>query len=210
MRKLFLAAALLAVGTLHSITPARAETWTIDPAHSAVGFKVRHIFTKVVGQFQTFSGTIEFDPKNVAASSVKVAIDPASITTRNDYRDKDLRSDHFFDVEKFPTMTYESTKVTATGQNAFTVEGNLTMHGVTKTVPLTVTLLGVGDGPRGKVAGFEATAKIDRKEFGIVWNRALDNGGTLVGDDVEIEIAIEAGSATEKEAEGKEPAPKKS
>lgn len=183
-----LAALVLTAVTLVSAAPAGASTWSIDPNHSTVGFKIRHIFTKVPGTFNEFSGIIEYDPAKPEAGSVKVEIDPASIDTRVEHRDADLRSDHFFDVEKFPTLTFESTKVAKTGDNELRVDGNLTMHGVTKPITLAVTILGSD----ATAVGFEATAVLDRKDFGIVWNRTLDNGGMLLGDDVEIAITIEA------------------
>ncbi len=181
----FVAATLALSGT------AQAATWTIDPVHSSVGFTIRHLFSRVPGSFDKFSGTIEYDPANPTAASVKVEIDPASINTKNEYRDKDLRSAKFFEVSKFPGMSFQSTKVTKGDGNALSVEGNLTMHGVTKQVTLAVTFLGAGPSPFGQRSGFEAATKIDRKEFGIVWNQAIDNG-TLLGDDVAIAIGIEA------------------
>jgi polyisoprenoid-binding protein YceI len=117
-----------------------------------------------------------------------VEIDAASIDTRNERRDNHLRSADFFEVEKFPTLVFESTKVVKKGENELAVDGNLTMHGVTKPVTLAVTFLGAN----AKTAGFEATTVVNRKDFGIVWNRTLDAGGMLLGDDVEITITIEA------------------
>ena len=125
------------------------------------------------------------------AASVKVEIDPTSINTKVQQRDEHLRSDDFFDVAKFPAMSFQSTKVTKGEGNALSVEGNLTMHGVTKPATLAVTFLGAGPAMGGQRAGFEATTKIDRKEFGIVWNKTFDNGAVL-GDDVGISIDIEA------------------
>ena len=189
-RKSLLAAALVVVA-LASAASANATSWLIDPAHSSVGFSIRHLFSKVPGSFDKFSGTIEFDPANPAAATVKVDIDPASINTKTQKRDDHLRSSDFFDVAKFPTMAFQSTKVTKGEGNALTVEGNLTMHGVTKPVTLAVNFLGAGPALGGQRAGFEATTKIDRKEFGIIWNKTLDSG-TLLGDDVDITIGIEA------------------
>lgn len=191
MRSKSLMAAVLLAATLALSTTAQAATWDIDQAHSSVGFSIRHIFSKVPGFFDKFSGTIEFDPANPTAASVKVDIDPASINTKNTQRDEHLRSGDFFDVAKFPAMSFQSTKVTKGEGNALSVEGNLTMHGVTKPVTLAVTFLGAGPAMGGQRAGFEATSKFDRKDFGIVWNKALDNG-TVLGDDVTIAIGIEA------------------
>jgi polyisoprenoid-binding protein YceI len=181
------------VASALGMTPgARAASWKIDPAHSSIGFSIRHVFTKVPGQFTKFSGTVNYDPADPAAASVKVEIDPASIDTRVEMRDNDLRSANFFDVAKFPTMSFQSTKVTKGEGNSLTAEGNLTMHGVTKPVTLAVTFLGSGPGMRGQTIGFEATTKLNRKDFGIVWNKTLDNGGMLLGDDVDIALAVEA------------------
>ena len=183
--------AMLFAATLTVTATAQAATWTIDQVHSSVGFTIRHIFSKVPGSFDKFSGTIEYDPSNPTAASVKVDIDPASINTKNSQRDEHLRSDDFFDVAKFPAMSFQSTKVTKGEGNALSVEGNLTLHGVTKPVTLAVTFLGAGPAMGGQRAGFEAASKFDRKDFGIVWNKALDNG-TVLGDEVAIAIGIEA------------------
>jgi len=188
MRRSPFVVALLISAALAVGTSAQAASWVIDQNHSTVGFKVRHIFTKLPGSFLKFAGTIEFDPAKPEAGSVSIVIDPASINTRQEYRDKDLRSPKFFDVEKFPTLTFESTKVVAGEGNSLTVEGNLTMHGVTKPVALATTFLGANE----KAAGFEATTTLNRKDFGINWNETLDTGGLLLGDDVEVSITIEA------------------
>jgi polyisoprenoid-binding protein YceI len=185
----FFAAALVVVALALSAS-AQATSWIIDPNHSSVGFSIRHLFSKVPGAFDKFSGTIDYDPANPTAASVKVEIDPASIDTKTQKRDDHLRSPDFFDVAKFPAMTFQSTKVTKGEGNALAVEGNLTMHGVTKPVTLAVTFLGAGPAMGGQRAGFEATTKIDRKDFGIIWNKTLDSG-TLLGDDVDIAIGIE-------------------
>lgn len=190
MQKSLLTAALVAA-TLSLSAVAQAATWTIDPAHSSVGFTIRHIFSKVPGSFDKFSGTIDYDASNPTAASVKVEIDPASINTKHEKRDNHLRSEDFFDVAKFPAMSFVSTKVTKGEGNALSVDGNLTMHGVTKPVTLAVTFLGSGPPQAGSKAGFEATTTINRKDFGIVWNRAMDSA-TLLGDDVAIVINIEA------------------
>ncbi|MEK7316790.1 MAG: YceI family protein, partial [Candidatus Eisenbacteria bacterium] len=153
MRSKSLMAAVLLAATLALSTTAQAATWDIDQAHSSVGFSIRHIFSKVPGFFDKFSGTIEFDPANPTAASVKVDIDPASINTKNTQRDEHLRSGDFFDVAKFPAMSFQSTKVTKGEGNALSVEGNLTMHGVTKPVTLAVTFLGAGPAMGGQRAG---------------------------------------------------------
>jgi len=191
MRTKSLLTALVVAATVALAGTSHAATWTIDGNHSSVGFSIRHIFSKVQGSFDKFSGTVEFDPANPAAASVKVEIDPASINTRNQKRDDHLRSADFFDVAKFPAMSFTSTKVTKGEGNALTVEGDLTMHGVTKPVTLAVNFLGAGPAMGGQRAGFESAAKLDRKEFGIVWNKTLDTG-TLLGDEVAMTIDVEA------------------
>lgn len=200
------ALALLALGSLAQAAPA---TWTIDPNHTTVGFEIRHFFSKVHGSFGKLTGTFVYDPEKPENSSVTTEIDASTITTNNDVRDKDLRSENFFEVAKYPTLTFASTKVTAAGENRLSVEGNLTMHGVTKPVTLAVTFLGSGKGMMGEQrSGFEATTTIDRKEFGIVWNRTLDQG-TMLGDDVEVHLSIEGYVRPPDPAGGKSSAPSK-
>jgi polyisoprenoid-binding protein YceI len=168
----------------------------IDPNHSDASFTIRHFFSKVPGRFRELEGTILFDEKNVAASSVDVTIKAASIFTNNDRRDADLRSPNFFHVDSFPTITFKSAKVTPAGEGKLKVEGNLTMHGVTRPVTLDVTSLGIGEvttsGRTSVRAGWEATTKLDRKDYGIVWNQVVDQGGMMLGDEVSIVIGIEA------------------
>jgi polyisoprenoid-binding protein YceI len=183
---LALAAALLGASSTAGAAPA---TWTIDPNHSNVTFTIRHFFSKVTGSFTKFSGKIVYDSANPSASSANAEIDAASIFTANERRDGHLKSADFFDVEKFPTLTFQSTKVVPAGDK-LRIEGNLTMHGVTKPVTLEGAFLGAGPDK----AGFEATGKVDRKEFGIVWNKVADQGGAMLGDDVTIRIDVEANS----------------
>ncbi len=174
---------------------AAAETWDIDPTHTSVGFEVRHLFTKVAGKFNEVSGTIVFDPANPTAASATITIPTASIDTKNDRRDTHLKSADFFDAANNPTITFKSTKVEKAGESTFKVTGDLTMRGVTKPTVLDVEFLGSGPHPMipgGKVAGFSATTKVNRKDFGINWNKTLDTGGTLLSDDVDIRIDVEA------------------
>ncbi len=169
-----------------------AETLVIDRNHSDASFQVRHFMTKVRGRFTDFTGTIVADAAKPEASSVEFTVKTASIDTDQANRDKHLQSADFFDAEKFPEITFKSTSVKAAGKNKFDVTGNLTMHGVTKQVTLPVTYLGsMGTGKDAK-HGFQTTATINRKDFGIVWNKALDNGGYMLGDDVTVDINIEA------------------
>jgi polyisoprenoid-binding protein YceI len=187
-------AALVFALTFASATVATAApvTWTIDPVHSTVGFSIRHFFSKVPGNFTKFSGTVAYDPDKPAASSTTVEIETASINTENEKRDGHLRSEDFFFADQYPTIKFVSTKVTPTGEGKLSVEGNLTMRGVTKPVTLAVSYLGSGPTSNGEMrAGFEATTKVNRKDFNILWNRTLDQGGTLLGDDVDIKIGVE-------------------
>lgn len=171
---------------------AAPETYEIDPAHSHVGFRIRHLVGKVSGQFNTFAGTIIHDAANPAASSVEVTIDAASIDTNEAKRDGHLQSPDFFDVAKNPQIIFKSRAVKIDGTK-LGVEGDLTMHGVTKPVTLAGEVGGTMQGPGGsKRAGFTASTTLNRKEFGIEWNKTFDQGGTLLGDDVAVEIAVEA------------------
>ncbi|MFN0151526.1 MAG: YceI family protein [bacterium] len=190
--------ALSAFGLIASLgvaLPARAalDTYEVDAGHSDVGFKVRHLVAKVAGGFKVFSGEIKLDPADLSKGSVKFDIDAASIDTDVADRDAHLKGPDFFDVEKFPKITFQSTKIVAKSPTDLVVTGNLTMHGVTKPVDLNVAFGGLMADPWGNdKAGFEVTGKIDRKEFGVVWNKTLDQGGTVLGDDVHLAINIEA------------------
>lgn len=170
---------------------AESSTWSVDTAHSAVNFSVRHFLTPVPGNFKDFSGTITYDPENIAASSVEFTVQAASIDTDNADRDQHLRSADFFDVEKFPTLSFVSTSVGGSAEE-LQVTGDLTMHGVTKEITVPVTFLGSMDTPMGTKAGFVTDFSVDRKEYGINWNRVLDQGGAILGDDVKVNITIEA------------------
>lgn len=174
-------------------TPTGATTYAIDRTHSEVLFRVRHLLSRVGGQFRDFAGTIAFDPEHPEASSVKFAIQAASIDTAVADRDAHLRSDDFFAVEKYPEITFASDRVVRTGSDTFTVSGTLTMRGVARRVELPVTYLGVAKDPWGneKVA-FEASVRLNRKDFGLTWNAALETGGLLVGDDVDVQLNVQA------------------
>jgi polyisoprenoid-binding protein YceI len=192
MKRLLTAFVLALTVAFASSAIAAPVTWEIDTNHSTVGFKIRHYFSQVPGRFTKFSGSIVYDAEKPAASSTTVEIDAASINTANEKRDGHLRSDDFFAVEKYPTIKFVSTKVTPAGEGKLAVEGTLTMRGVTKPVTLNVTFLGSGTTMgEEKRAGFEATTKVNRKDFNIVWNKTLDQGGMMLGDDVEITIGIE-------------------
>lgn len=171
-----------------------ASTWTIDPDHSNVGFKVRHLMvSNVKGSFDKHSGTVEINDKDITKSKVNVSIYTASINTNVQKRDEHLRSADFFDVAKYPTMTFVSKKVAKAGKDKLKVTGDLTLHGVTKQVVLDV----VGPtkeskDPWGAIRkGATVTTKINRKDFGLVWNAALETGGVAVGDEITITLEIE-------------------
>ena len=190
-RKLFAATALTALTVLAAL-PLRADTFAIDPTHSEVGFQIRHFVSQARGRFNEFSGTVDMDPKNLPASSVDFKIKAASIDTNQADRDKHLRSPEFFDVEKFPEITFKSKSIKATGKDTYDVTGTLTLHGVSKDITLPVTYLGQVKDPRGNThAGFSTGITLNRKDYGIVWNQALDAGGAMLGDDVKVNIDLE-------------------
>lgn len=179
--------------TVDGLEVPKPGTFELDPAHSHVGFSVRHMMvSKIRGRFTSFTGvvTVADEP---TLSSVDVTIDAASIDTRDETRDGHLRSPDFLDVETHPTITFRSTEVTRTGSGQFTARGELTVHGVTRTVDLDVTYEGVAQDPWGNQRfGLTATTEVDREDFGLTWNQALETGGVLVGKAVTIEIEAEA------------------
>jgi len=184
--------ATLVAAALAATTAGAAETFTFDKVHSDVGFQIRHFVSKVRGRFTDYDGTIVVDKAKPEASSVELTIKATSIDTDNENRDKDLRGPNYFDVEKFPEITFKSSKVTPKGGDKYDVTGTLTMHGVSKEITLPVSYLGTVDSGRGMKAGFETAITLNRKDFGIVFNRVLDSGGTMLGDDVLISINVEA------------------
>jgi polyisoprenoid-binding protein YceI len=186
--------AFLSVVSLSALAAAEPATWQIDPNHSAAQFSVRHMMISTVrGQFQKMTGTVQFDPAEPAKSSVDITIDAASVDTRQEMRDKDLKSKNFFDVETYPTLTFKSKRVVASGPGKLKLIGDLTIHGTTKEVTFEV------EGPTAPIkdqrgtlhAGASATTTINRKDFGLLYNRALETGGVMVGDDVNLIIDIE-------------------
>jgi polyisoprenoid-binding protein YceI len=184
---LFLLSALLLAQSAFAV-----DTFVIDKAHSTMGFQIRHLFSKVPGKFNDFSGQIRFDEANPEQSSVEVTIKTASIDTGVKMRDDDLRSPNFFDAAKFPEITFKSTSVKKTGENTADVMGDLSIHGVTKPAVLKVELLGKGAGPKNStVSGWDATTALKRSEFGLSWNKVIE-GTQMVGDDVQIELHVEA------------------
>lgn len=174
-------------------TATTTRTFQIDKAHSEAAFQVRHLITKVRGTFRDFDGRIEFNEAQPERSSVHVTIQAASIDTGTPDRDAHLRSDDFFAVETHPTMTFVSTAITPRGGGAFDVQGNLTMRGVTRAIVVPVTYLGKAVDPWGheKIA-FEGELTLNRKDYGLNWNAALEAGGLLVGDEVKVSLSIQA------------------
>lgn len=174
-------------------TFAAQETFVIDPVHSSVEFKIRHLVGKVKGEFTKFSGEIQMDEKKPEGASVKAEIATASITTNNDKRDAHLKGKDFFHVTKYPKMVFTSKRVAKKKDGAYLLKGSLSLHGVTKDVALNLTYNGKADDPWGNTrAGFTADGELNRKDFGINWNKTLDAGGVLIGDNVRIRLDIEA------------------
>src|SRR5690349_22779901 len=191
VRHLFLT---LLVSAVPAVGAAQSATWTIDPGHSAATFSVRHmVVSNVKGEFAGPVGTATFDPKDLTTLRVEATIDARTINTRNPDRDKDLRSDQFFDVTKYPKITFKSRSVTADGPGKVKIAGDLTIKGITKAVTLDV------EGPTTEIKdiwgsrriGATATTKINRRDFNIVYNRMLEGGGAVVGDQVSISLDIE-------------------
>lgn len=173
------------------------QKWNFDASHSEVSFKVRHMmFSKVTGYFNEWSGDFAFDPENPTSGKVSVSINAASVDTKNDGRDDHLRSGDFFDVENYPELRFESTSFEEAGKGKLKLNGNLTIRGTSKPITLDVEYHGKGIDPWGKErVGFSATAKLDREDYGLGWNQALEAGGVLVGKTVEIEIQVQAVAA---------------
>jgi len=187
--KRFILSAILAVAAL----PLAADTYKVDKAHSNVDYKVRHLVSNVTGKFTDFDGTVDMQPGKPGASSVEFTINAGSNDTGNADRDKHMRTTDFFDVDKFPAITFKSTSIEPSKKkDLYNVTGNLTIRGVTKKVTIPVQFLGAAKDPWGNdKAGFTLTTTINRKDYGVNWNKALDNGGFLVGDDVEVTINLE-------------------
>jgi polyisoprenoid-binding protein YceI len=175
-----------------SVPPAATGRYSIDRTHSEVGFQVRHFVSKVRGGFADFSGTINIDAAKPEASSVEFTVKVASIDTNEPKRDAHLKSPDFFDADKYPEIRFVSRKVVPAGEGKYAVTGDLTMRGVTKEVTLPVVFTGFLKTPFGdERAGFETSLTLNRKEFGINWNKALDQGGFMLADDVAISINLE-------------------
>jgi polyisoprenoid-binding protein YceI len=192
------------------VSSAFAENYKIDADHSTVSFTIRHLFSNVQGSFRKFDGKFVYDAEKPETWQVEASIDASSIDTNVPERDKHLRSADFFDVEKYPKITFKSTNVTNVSKESAKVEGLLNLHGVEKPVTLDLQIHGVGKDPWGNTrAGFTATTTLNRKDFGLNWNKALETGGVLVGDEVKITLEVEGllddtGQAEEKKEETNE------
>jgi polyisoprenoid-binding protein YceI len=171
---------------------AEAKTYKVNGPHSNVSFTIRHFVSEVEGRFTDFEGAIKYDPAAVANDTVSFTIKSTSISTDNEDRNKHLRSADFFEVEKYPTLSFTSTSVTQKDPKTLDVTGDFTLHGVTKKITIPVTVMGISKSSKGDKAGFKSTFSINRKDYGVVWNRALDGGGAMLGDDVSITILVEA------------------
>ena len=169
-------------------------TWQLDPTHSEVAFSVKHLMISTVrGRFSGVKGSIFLDTEDVSRSSVEVEVDAATIDTREEKRDGHLRSPDFFDVETYPTITFRSRRIEPVGGDRFKVTGDLTIRGVTREVVLDVTEEGRGRDPwGGERVGFSATGKIDRRDFGLTWNQALETGGVMVSNEIKLSIEAQA------------------
>jgi polyisoprenoid-binding protein YceI len=193
MKKVLIAAALAATLSAATASFAQSTTWQLDPAHSNAQFSVRHLgISNVQGEFTKVTGTVNLDDQDISKSTVSASIDVNSLDTRVQHRDDDLKSDHFFDVAKYPTITFQSTKIVSTGEGTAKMTGNLTLHGVTKEVAFDVT------GPTkviqvmGTRRGSSATTKINRQDFGMVYmTNDIPGGDEMIGDTVTITLDIE-------------------
>ena len=192
LAKLALSAAL--AGVLAFPASAATTTWQIDPAHTAAGFAVKHLMISTVrGQFKGITGTVTWDDQDNSKSSIDVTIDATTVDTSEPMRDKDLKSEKFFDVAKYPTITFKSKKIENVSAGKLKVTGDLTIHGVTKEVALDV------EGPSNPVqdpwgntrVAASATTKVNRQDYGVKWNASIDGGGVVVSDDVSITIDLE-------------------
>ncbi|EAF5413088.1 polyisoprenoid-binding protein [Listeria monocytogenes] len=171
------------------------EKWNVDPAHSSIEFQVKHMMvSKVKGAFSDFTADIEMDPEDLTSAKLNFSVAAASVDTRQAQRDGHLKSEDFFNVEKYPNVTFTATKITADGDDEYEVTGDLTIRDVTKPLTLEVSYEGTGKDPNtsNMVAGFEAKGKFNRKDFGLNYNAALETGGVLIGDEVKLNIQIEA------------------
>ncbi|RJE86061.1 polyisoprenoid-binding protein [Paenibacillus sp. 1011MAR3C5] len=168
--------------------------WVVDASHSEVGFSVRHLMiAKVKGTFHAFDANIVADPADLTSAEISFNIDLSSVDTRNGDRDAHLKSADFFDVEKFPTLGFKATSISQTSEGEYTVTGDVSLHGVTRSESFEVTFEGTSRDPWGNTkAGFSATGAIKRSDYGLTYNAALETGGVMIGDEVKITLEIEA------------------
>ena len=190
MRKIFSALMFVLLASTVQLGP---DPYTLDKAHTQIGFTVSHlVISNVHGNFRSFNGTVAYDPNDATKSAIDVHIDSASVTTGDDKRDGHLRSPDFFDVEKFPELTFKSTRIEKK-DNGYAAYGPLTIHGVTKEVAIPFTIAGTVKDLGGKTRLVaQGGVTVNRKDYGLVWNKTLESGGMLVGDDVKIELMVEA------------------
>lgn len=183
---------LLAGSLLVHIPAAWATTYTIDHDHTTIAFKIRHLFSKVEGTFNEFEGTFDYVPGHPEQWKTSATIKADSLNTRVAERDNHLRSKDFFDVTTYPSLTFTSTQVTDVTPTGAKLHGRLTIHGVEKPIVLDLEIHGEGKDPWGNIrSGFTATTRLNRTEFGIVWNKALETGQLLIGDDVDVTLEVE-------------------
>ncbi|GAB4328240.1 MAG: YceI family protein [Candidatus Zixiibacteriota bacterium] len=184
---------LALVALTATMVHAEPLTYNLDAAHSVIGFSVRHMaISKVRGNFNEFEGSFTIDPQDSSSWSGQITIQTASIDTDNEKRDEHLRSADFFNADSFPTITFESTKITPKGNNEFEVQGNLTMRGVTKPVTLKAEVTGTTMDPWGNERiGIELTGTIDRMDYGVSWNNMLETGGLVVSHEVDLELDVQ-------------------
>jgi polyisoprenoid-binding protein YceI len=191
----------LAVLILAAAPVFAAETFTVDKVHSNAQFTIRHLMSKVTGKFTDVEGAVQVDRAKPEASAVEFKIKTASIDTANKQRDDHLRSPDFFDAANNPEITFKSTKMKATGKDSYQVTGTLTIRGVSKEITVPVTLLGEMKDPWGNDrVGFEVQTTLNRKDYNILWNKTLDAGGYLLGDDVTVALTLEAVKKKEEPA----------
>lgn len=201
---------IAAAAVLSLASSAFASEYKVDASHSSVGFSIRHLVSKVQGGFKDFDGMIVYDEKKPEGAMVDFKIKAASINTNNDKRDEHLRNDDFFAVAKFPEITFKSKKAEKAGKDKVKLSGDMTMHGVTKPATFMLEYNGQAKDMQGMMrAGFSATTKVNRKDYGIIWNKALDGGGVVLGDEVDVNVQIEAVAAMAPAAEAAQPAKKK-
>ena len=180
------------IAILLAAPSAWATTYKIDPDHTTIGFKIRHVFSKVSGTFDQYEGSFDYVPGHPEQWKASTTIQAASINTRVTERDKHLRSKDFFDVEQFPMITFKSTGVSEAAATGAKLNGVLSIHGVEKPVTLDLEIHGEAKDPWGNVrSGFTATTKLNRKDFGLTWNEILESGQVLVGEEVDITLEVE-------------------